>query len=314
MEQNTQVNSFSYSGISTFKSCPRGFKYRYIEALPEAFSTIEAHMGSSVHATLEWAYKQRQEGQEPGTPEAMEHYKQVFWNSGELEKTKVVKAGFSAADYFDQGKAFVSFFFTRLFPQDRSTTLYLEHKFEMDLADGITYKGVIDRVARDKNGFLRVIDYKTGRAVHPLENFQLPSYAMYIFENNIDHEVQLCIEDLREQRTMAAVFPRAEARQVRAGLLQQIGQILETVEYNPNPSILCLWCGYNPICENPHESVKNPGCFVSNKNTGAGRQVTNGDAGGKCPTCGGELTRRNGKFGPFMGCSRFPQCRFTRPI
>ncbi|HLP58013.1 MAG TPA: topoisomerase DNA-binding C4 zinc finger domain-containing protein [Candidatus Deferrimicrobium sp.] len=231
-----------------------------------------------------------------------------------MGKTKIVKSGFTAADYFDQGKAFVSFFFTGIFPQDRSTTLFLEHKFEMDLADGIKYKGVIDRVARDEKGILRIIDYKTGRAAHPLENFQLPSYALYIFENNIDHEIQLCIEDLKEQRTMAAAFSRGEAKQVRSSLLQQIGQILETIDYYTNPSILCLWCGYNHICENPHEAVKNPDGFVSNKNTGVGRALNNDGADGKCPRCSGDLVKRNGKYGFFMGCSRFPQCRFTQPI
>lgn len=30
-----------------------------------------------------------------------------------------------------------------------------------------------------------------------------------------------------------------------------------------------------------------------------------------CPRCGGELVRRNGKYGPFYGCVKFPSCRFT---
>ena len=30
-----------------------------------------------------------------------------------------------------------------------------------------------------------------------------------------------------------------------------------------------------------------------------------------CPKCGGELLKRNGKFGVFMGCSNFPTCRYT---
>ncbi len=30
-----------------------------------------------------------------------------------------------------------------------------------------------------------------------------------------------------------------------------------------------------------------------------------------CPRCGGELKKRNGRFGEFMGCSNFPQCRYT---
>ncbi len=34
-----------------------------------------------------------------------------------------------------------------------------------------------------------------------------------------------------------------------------------------------------------------------------------------CPTCReGFLVRRNGKYGPFFGCSRFPKCRHTRNI
>lgn len=30
----------------------------------------------------------------------------------------------------------------------------------------------------------------------------------------------------------------------------------------------------------------------------------------KCPKCGGELIKRNGKYGEFMGCSNFPKCRY----
>ncbi|MCI8327868.1 MAG: DNA polymerase III subunit epsilon [Lachnospiraceae bacterium] len=33
-----------------------------------------------------------------------------------------------------------------------------------------------------------------------------------------------------------------------------------------------------------------------------------------CPKCGGELKKRNGKFGEFYGCSNFPNCRFTKNI
>lgn len=32
---------------------------------------------------------------------------------------------------------------------------------------------------------------------------------------------------------------------------------------------------------------------------------------GICPNCGAELVRRNGKYGTFIGCSRYPQCKFT---
>ena len=34
-----------------------------------------------------------------------------------------------------------------------------------------------------------------------------------------------------------------------------------------------------------------------------------------CPTCGtGRLSLKTGKFGAFIGCSNYPECRFTRPL
>ena len=34
-----------------------------------------------------------------------------------------------------------------------------------------------------------------------------------------------------------------------------------------------------------------------------------------CPTCGnGQLSLKLGKFGAFVGCSNYPECRFTRPL
>jgi hypothetical protein len=31
-----------------------------------------------------------------------------------------------------------------------------------------------------------------------------------------------------------------------------------------------------------------------------------------CPTCGHVLRRRVGRFGPFLGCSAYPRCRYTK--
>lgn len=33
-----------------------------------------------------------------------------------------------------------------------------------------------------------------------------------------------------------------------------------------------------------------------------------------CPICGGKLKERNGRNGPFIGCSNFPNCHYTRSI
>lgn len=33
-----------------------------------------------------------------------------------------------------------------------------------------------------------------------------------------------------------------------------------------------------------------------------------------CPWCGGDLVERNGRYGPFLACSNYPDCKFTKSI
>ncbi len=37
-------------------------------------------------------------------------------------------------------------------------------------------------------------------------------------------------------------------------------------------------------------------------------------SGNVCPRCGGKLIEKHGKYGAFLGCERFPRCRFTRNV
>ena len=41
------------------------------------------------------------------------------------------------------------------------------------------------------------------------------------------------------------------------------------------------------------------------------QQVAGGNV---CPRCGSQLVERNGKYGPFIGCSAYPKCRFTKNV
>lgn len=45
----------------------------------------------------------------------------------------------------------------------------------------------------------------------------------------------------------------------------------------------------------------------------AGVEVPESQEENLCPKCGGILKLRNGKFGPFIGCSNFPKCHYTKP-
>ena len=44
------------------------------------------------------------------------------------------------------------------------------------------------------------------------------------------------------------------------------------------------------------------------------RETRRETEGGICPRCGGALQRRTGRYGDFYGCSRYPNCKFTKKI
>jgi DNA topoisomerase-1 len=43
-------------------------------------------------------------------------------------------------------------------------------------------------------------------------------------------------------------------------------------------------------------------------------QMGNEPIGEDCPKCGAPLVTRYGRFGKFIGCSNFPECRYSRQI
>jgi RecB family exonuclease len=313
------VKGFSFSAISTFKSCPKAFEFKYIKKLPEAFNSIEAYMGTCVHEVLEWAYKERTEDQEPSLQAALERYSQQF-HSGEFETIKIVKEGKTKEDYYLQGRENIAYFFSEIFPHDQSTTLFLEQRFQIPMTaagDEVIYRGVIDRISKDPEGIIRVTDYKTGKVGHPLDTLQLPSYALYIFLHNIDQEIELCYQDLREKRTIVVPFNRKEIKKIKEALQKEMVVIRQAKpeDFIAKPSILCFWCGYNQICPAAKlgkNSNQTEGQKI-NSETNPNAQ-SNGEFEGACPQCGGELSERKGKFGSFIGCKNYPDCRYTREV
>jgi len=48
---------YSHSKLSTYEQCKLRYKLKYIDKIiPEVEKSIESHLGSVVHETLEWLY------------------------------------------------------------------------------------------------------------------------------------------------------------------------------------------------------------------------------------------------------------------
>ncbi len=242
--------TWSHSRVGLFDQCPLAYRYRYLDGIPDAFTTIEQHLGQVVHDVLEQAYAERSRGGPVDACWMTDAYERL-WRSPDLESHRVVKRGVTADDYRVEGLAMVSTYHGRVFTVDTSETLGLEHRFSLDLdADSShAWAGVIDRLARLGDGTLRIIDYKTGKWVpDPRTDRQLQSYALHVFAEHHADTVELCIEGLRTGATLTAHCAASQAGEVRGHLLARIAEIEGTSSWPARPSMLCNWCAFSVIC------------------------------------------------------------------
>ena len=241
--------AWSHSRVGLFDQCPLAYRYRYLDGEPDAFTTIEQHLGQVVHDVLEQAYAERSRGG-PVDERWMTAAFERLWRTGDLGSHRVVKRGRTADDYRAEGLAMVSGYHGRVFAADASETLGLELRFSLDLdTGGHAWAGVIDRLARLGDGTLCIIDYKTGRSVpDPRTDRQLQSYALHVFAEHRAERVVLCIEGLRVGAAFTADFPASRAGEVRGHLLARIAEIEAASSWPGRPSMLCDWCGFNVIC------------------------------------------------------------------
>ncbi len=85
--------------------------------------------------------------------------------------------------------------------------------------------------------------------------------------------------------------------QFTANLEEKLDEIAE----NKQDWQKLLWQFYEPFIQK----------IAEGKNTIKSQKVTI-PTGEKCPLCGQELVKRNGRFGEFVGCSGYPKCKYIK--
>lgn len=138
---------------------------------------------------------------------------------------------------------------TRLEPAER------EKYVETQLASGVLLRGYIDRLDVAPNGWVRVVDYKTGKAPDPRWQegalFQMKFYALVLWRLNgeIPKLLQLVYlgsgSILRYEPTEADLV--ATQRKVEV-LWDAIQESARTGEWATKKSRLCDWCAHRALC------------------------------------------------------------------
>ena len=125
----------------------------------------------------------------------------------------------------------------------------------LDLEDGPQLRGIVDRVDVAPNGWVRIVDYKTGRSPRPgFEGhalFQMRFYAYVLWRTRGVLARRLQLEYLADGQVIQHEPSEAEMAVLEArvrSLWTSVQAAARTGTWQARPSALCEWCSFSALC------------------------------------------------------------------
>jgi putative RecB family exonuclease len=246
---------YSHSQLETFENCPLRYKFRYIDRIrkPEEQS-IEAFVGSCVHATVQKLYDDLLLRKLNALDELLVHYR-FIWKHAYKPTIKIVQDNLTTEDYLRYGEQCLRNYYARYQPFDQSQTLGTETHliFALDPKGDYKFQGYIDRLARRKDGTYEIHDYKTGRNLPSQaeadSDRQLALYQIGLAHRwkDVEH-VELVWHYMARDSTLVSRRTPEQLRELTESTVKVVDTIEHTKEFEPVKSRLCEWCEYRAEC------------------------------------------------------------------
>lgn len=239
----------SPSSAATFDGCPRRWKFKYVDRLPEP-SGQPAVVGTFAHSVLEGlcglAPEQR-------THEQAKALARDLWP--ELEQSE----DYQALELSDEdGRAFRWQAWLAIaglwdLEDPASVEVVATEQKVMATLGGVPFLGIIDRLERE-NGKLIVSDYKSGKvpAVRWRDDKiqQIMLYAAAISETEQEQPERARLLYLGQEILDFAVTDRRieEASEQLANTWSEVQSSCTSDEFRAKPGVLCGWCPFAIDC------------------------------------------------------------------
>lgn len=251
--------SLSPSRLSDFQACPRRYQHASIERIPQPASYASAK-GRFVHFVFEQLFNLAAEER------TIERAREFVPRAVVEILTEEVRADIELDDAM----------MARL---ERETDEIIETYFRMEdptkvasegvelrigvTVDGAPLFGILDRLDRDEDGSLTIVDYKTGGL--PNRNYDSQTFA------NAELYAALCEAELGEQpkkirlmyvaegesieRNVTDVLVRARS-QTAANAWVKINRFYDVGEFPATPSVrACRFCSFKDLCRSEGVAV-----------------------------------------------------------
>jgi putative RecB family exonuclease len=245
-------STLSPSKITSFTNCPLAFRFSVVEHLPEPPSPA-ALKGTLVHRALELLFAEHRRGARSlaAAQASLDRAWRELSDGDELEELKLDEA--ETAVFIADARELVRRYF-ELEDPDGVNAVGLELQVSTNI-DGVTVRGIIDRLDELEDGSLVVVDYKTGRAPRNEQaKSRLSGVQMYALMCEAEGRGRPAVVRLLylRDRIVISAAPTDQAmrgiRQRALGVWSAIERACREDDFRPNPSGLCRFCAFQAYC------------------------------------------------------------------
>jgi putative RecB family exonuclease len=234
----------SFTRIDTFSTCPRKFRYQYVDALATR-PAPQLSFGSSIHAVLEWLYDRKH----PELPSLDETLQALYDRWDATGYAEVPREEQRAA--YDHAREVVAGFHRRVEAEGFRLPAAVEAWFELPFPDDVVVIGAIDRVDVDMDGELHVVDYKTNRRAKSqrqvASSLQLAIYALATRELYGRAPATVALDFVVPGVTVKVPLTDLDLDGV-ARRVADTARRIRAREDTATPNRLCDWCDFQAIC------------------------------------------------------------------
>ena len=235
--------------LKMFEQCPRRYKFHYVDDLARTYARPRPYftMGDHVHAALKdflssVPVEERTSSRlEDLLREKWRRYRKGF---ADLEEER---------QWGERALAQLRWFAES---QDLSVTpLMVEDYHTAELSPTITLVGRIDRVDRERESGLHIIDYKTGRMPEEIDSTQLHIYALILSraQEVPVARVSYLYLDTGEMHTLCP--SQQDLEEAAEYVIAAVDRILAEREYPAIVQGLCRTCDFLDICPSREEAM-----------------------------------------------------------
>ena len=248
--QDSSSNTFSYSQLNTFKTCPQQYRIIYIDGIRKEDESIEAFMGKRVHEVLEWLYNAENREKPYITFDRLCQKYDDQWVANWHKNIHIADKRNSTDFYYTIGKRCLSNYYGRYGPTFDQMVEDMELKLQFKIGN-YTFRGVIDRLDHTGPGKWIVHDYKTSKyqksQQQAMNDIQLALYQIAVEQNfGQVNDISLTWHFLRMGTEVTVLHTRDQLEKLQKKLIKMVDKIISYMDnennFLPKESVLCNWC------------------------------------------------------------------------